>query len=475
MDTPAPTLEALDRRRALQWFGLAFGSLLLAGIFALLLVLGRMPPLSLLFTDPGFFRRSLVVHVDLAMVLWFYAFTAALFVLIPSRGAPNTIGRHAVLLAGIGVALLMAAATIPGVAPVLANYVPVLDHPLFLVGLLAIGLALAFTLLDLRLLPRHEARRATGAYRLPVAAIPLLRCSAIAILLALMTFAASWTVMPQGLSPAAYYEALMWGGGHVLQFASVSAMLAVWVVLLTPVLGQEPLSRRTAALLGALLVTPLFGAPLLALQGTTTLAYRLGFTRLMQFGIAPVVLVFLGLCVAALGRAHRAGVLPRGPSGNLLGFATSALLTLVGFALGASIHGSNTVVPAHYHASIGGVTVALMAVSYPLLEGLGLPSLAGRSRALMPWQPVILGLGQVIFAAGFALAGAHGMQRKSYASEQQIRTTAEYVGLGIMGTGGFLAVAGGVLFLVLVGAIWRRHLFAVTRKTLGREVLHAGQ
>lgn len=470
-----PAHEVIDRRRALQWFALAFGSLLLAGIFALLLVLGRMPPLSSLFVDPVFFRRCLVVHVDLAMVLWFYAFTTALFVLIPSRSGTNTIGRNAALLAGIGVVLLMAAATIPGVAPVLANYVPVLDHPLFIAGLVAIALALAFTLLDARLLPRNESRPVPGGFSLPVAAVPLLRCSAIAILLALLTFVAAWTVMPAGLSPAAYYEALVWGGGHVLQFASVAAMLAVWVVLLTPVLGREPVSRRTTALLGAVLVTPLFGAPLLALQGTTTLAYRLGFTRLMQFGIAPVVLVFLGLCVRALVRAHRAGVLPRGANGRVLGFATSALLTLVGFAMGASIHGSNTVVPAHYHASIGGVTVALMAVSYPLLEGLGLPGLLGRSRALIPWQPVILGVGQVVFAAGFALAGAHGMQRKSYASEQQIRTTAEYVGLGIMGAGGLLAVLGGILFLFLVGAIWHRALFAVTRKTLGREVIHAGQ
>ena len=46
------------------WFLLAVGSLVLAGLLSLLLVVGRLPFLGWLFTDPLFFKRALVVHVD---------------------------------------------------------------------------------------------------------------------------------------------------------------------------------------------------------------------------------------------------------------------------------------------------------------------------------------------------------------------------------------------------------------------------
>ena len=129
-------------------------------------------------------------------------------------------------------------------------------------------------------------------------------------------------------------------------------------------------------------------------------------------------------------------------------------LTLLGFILGAMIRGSNTVVPAHYHASIGAVTVAFMAVTQLLLEPLGL-SLPRRFPRLVAWQPVLFGIGQSIFAAGFALAGAAGMERKVYGVEQ-VRSATQTVGLAIMGIGGLIAVAGGLLFLAIVGAAWRR-------------------
>lgn len=60
----------------------------------------------------------------------------------------------------------------------------------------------------------------------------------------------------------------------------------------------------------------------------------------------------------------------------------------------------------------------------------------------------------LVFAAGFALAGAHGMGRKIYGAEQAARGTAETLGLGMMGVGGFAAIAGGIMFLGVAGAAW---------------------
>ena len=64
-----------------RWCGLAVASLVIAGLLSLAVVVGRLPVLSRLIDDPLLFKRCLVVHVDLALVVWFYAFLAALLAL----------------------------------------------------------------------------------------------------------------------------------------------------------------------------------------------------------------------------------------------------------------------------------------------------------------------------------------------------------------------------------------------------------
>lgn len=437
-----------DQGRAREWLFVALFALGLAGVLATGLVFARMPILAQFVTDPAFFKRCLVVHVDLALVVWFYAFVAALFALIPSRVRSNVLARHGSIFAVIGVVLMLAAAGANGARPILANYIPVIDHPLYTGGLVAIGLGLACTFLDPKLLPGNEE----ASSFLPPAAIVGLRASALAVLLAFVTFFSTRLAMPRDLTPDTYFELVMWGGGHVLQFASVAAMMAVWTVLLARLLGYSPISRRVAVFLFATLIAPLFAAPLLPLAGVTSATYHVTFTRFMQFGIAPAVLAYLAISIGAVVRARRSISLR---DGAFLGFSASAALTVAGFALGASIRGPNTTIPAHYHASIGAVTVAFMAVTVPLLEAVGFPAPSPRVRALARVQPLLLGGGQLVFAIGFALAGAHGMRRKAYGGEQEIRTIAEWIGLGVMGIGGLVAVVGGVLFLVIVGAMWR--------------------
>jgi cytochrome c oxidase subunit 1 len=69
-----------------------------------------------------------------------------------------------------------------------------------------------------------------------------------------------------------------------------------------------------------------------------------------------------------------------------------------------------------------------------------------------------------VFGLGFALAGAYGLGRKQYGTEQHVRSLGEYLGLSVMGLGGFVAVAGGIFFLAVmlrrIGA-WRRDFYHV--------------
>lgn len=438
-----------DLLAARRWIGVAIGSLILAGIFALLLVIGRLPQLSPSFGDPLLFKRGLVVHVDLALVIWFYAFIAGLVQLLPGRASP--VGRWTSGAAVGGVLLMMIGAGARGAEPVLSNYVPVIDHPLFFAGLLLFALSVLAAILRPRLLPSPTPALLPREVELAV------RAAVVAFVVALTCFWGAYLATPSFLSPTDYFERVMWGGGHVLQFATVAAMLGAWLVLLGSLTQQPVIGARAAAVLFALLVSPLFVAPLFSLGGTDTPFYRLAFTRLMELAIFPVVLVVLAFSIRTLRRARREGTLPTGylRDRRFVGFVVSAGLTLAGFLLGAAISGANTTVPGHYHAAIGGVTASLMALTYELLAPLGMSLDRPRAQRLMRWQLPVYGVGQLLFALGFAFAGAHGAARKTYANEQHVRSLGEWLGLSIMGIGGLVAVAGGLVFLGLVAVAWR--------------------
>jgi hypothetical protein len=441
---------------ASNWLALAVVVLLLAGLFSLIVVIGRMPPFDRFVSDPLFFKRGLVVHVNFALVAWFYSFVAAMLFLLPGRSAPGWLARHSVHLSACGVALLLLAAAMPGSQPVLSNYIPVIDHWLFGVGQILFAAGVLASFFGRRLLPSDRPRRAF--LELPGAARAGLRATAVGLVLAAITFALSWWRITPNVAVEVYYEQLLWGGGHVLQLTCSAAMVTVWIVLLQSALGRSPLSERGASLLFLAMMGPWIFAPLLTLQGTWSASYREGFTSLMRWSIFPVVSIFLFACLRLLARERRTagngGAALTDP--RIAGFLVSAGLTVLGFGLGAAIRGSNTMIPAHYHASIGGVTAAFMTFAYLMLQSFGLELGTPRLRRAAALQPAIYGVGQMIFASGFALAGAYGMSRKAYGAEQAGRGLVESIGLGVMGIGGLLAVGGGVLFLVIVAVIWRR-------------------
>ena len=117
------------------------------------------------------------------------------------------------------------------------------------------------------------------------------------------------------------------------------------------------------------------------------------------------------------------------------------------------IEGSNVRIPAHYHGCIVGVTLAVMGLVYLLLPRLGVGAPSVRLATL---QPYLYGAGQLMHVTGLVWSGGYGVQRKVAGGEQVLRSTAEIMGMGLMGAGGLIAVAGGLLFVVVVlQAMWR--------------------
>lgn len=444
----ARVVEGMGAARG--WFLFAIGSLVLAGLLSLTLVIGRLPFLGWLFTDPLFFKRALVVHVDLAIVVWFQAGTLAFLGWALGSRLHRGTTMVALTLALAGVLGLLVGAVMPGALPVLSNYVPVIDHPIFFAGLVCWFAGVAVFFLMSLVTPARTDARALNA-----GTVLALRASAAANVLGILTFAGAWLTTPAA-APLPYYELIFWGGGHVLQVANVATMLALWLHLQHRLTGDFALGRGTVAALMSALLLPQVVMPWLAFSGTTGTAYFSMATYLMRWTIFPVVLVVLGALVRHLWR-HRAGMEAR--DYRLAGLAGSAILTLMGFVLGAMIRTSTTLVPGHYHCAIGAVTIALMAAAYEFCTAAGPAEIVPAPLRRARLQLVLFGAGQAVFGLGFALAGAYGMGRKQYGAEQHVRSLGEYLGLTVMGVGGLVAVIGGVFFLtVMVRRInrWRQ-------------------
>ncbi len=431
-----------DTRRALArgWLWLGLLALVGSGLFSLLLVLSRTPVINQWLPGTDFFRVALVVHVDLSVLVWFAALAGMLWSL---NNAPRGQMWDWLALAGCGVgtALMAMSAFIGDGLPIMANYIPVLERPLFMVGLVVFAAAAAVLVLRSLAAAPKPGRAIDGQAALRFG----LNAAAVSAAVALGAFAWSFAVLPGSLAGKAYYEILFWGGGHALQFTWTLLMLVAWLALASASGARLMISPRVTVLMFALALLAVFVTPVAYLAyDIASVEHRALLTWAMRVGgglaIAPIALaVVLGLAVApaasATTRPLRAALV------------WSIILFASGGVIGIFIQGSNVRIPAHYHGCIVGVTLALMGLAYHLLPRLGYGTPTSRMAA---WQPVLYGIGQLMHISGLVWSGGYGVQRKVAGAEQVLRSTGEIAGMGLMGLGGLIAIIGGLLFILVM-------------------------
>jgi len=118
-------------------------TLIAAGLFSLLLVLSRTPGAQDIIPWIDFFHTALIVHVNLSVLIWFMSFSC-LFWSIYAGNRLLILDKIALYLCVAGTGLLVAAPFLGAGKPLLNNYIPVLQHPLFFwsIGLFSLGLVL---------------------------------------------------------------------------------------------------------------------------------------------------------------------------------------------------------------------------------------------------------------------------------------------------------------------------------------------
>jgi heme/copper-type cytochrome/quinol oxidase subunit 1 len=272
-----------------------------------------------------------------------------------------------------------------------------------------------------------------------------LNAAAVSGAVAVLALGWSWLGVPDVLSGKPYYELLFWGPGHVLQFTWTLLMLVSWLWIATLSGVRLPLTPRIAVMMFAVGLVAVFITPLIYLSWTIISAeHTRMLTWLMRFGGGLAILP-MGLAVLlGVARSRSAAGAERPLRAALL---SSMLLFAAGGLIGFTITGSDVRIPAHYHGSIVGITLALMGMVYALLPALGFRTVEGRWADAQPW---IYGGGQLLHIIGLVWSGGYGVQRKVAGSDQILRTAQEVAGMGLMGLGGLIAIIGGFIFLVIV-------------------------
>jgi len=409
-----------------RWFVFSIVSLACSGLFAFLVAMSRTP-FGYKYLPPQYFHYALVGHVDLSIVLYLLGFSVLLWNKFFSfRGS---ILSPALSFIGLGMIFFSVLFSLG--RPVINNYIPVLDHPLFYAGLF-----LFFSGLTI------ETLRFFNEARSGILSRDGIRSGlSVAVLVALIMLA-SFPISYMRAAPTKdihiFFERFFWIPGHIQQILYGAMLIATWYYLFWLEEKREPeigllrfvnLSLPLSSLV--LLFVPLFYHDTLS-RGARLIAFY-------SFAIGLGIPIFLHIfyIIKRLSFSYTTASL-------------SLTFSLILYILGAFIaylglRGEDLRIPAHYHGAITGLTMALMGITYYLLDDLGYRTVKKRIEKV---QVFLFGSGMTLFVIGLYLAGKAGVPRKTFGVPMD--DIVALTGLSVMGAGSILAVTGGILYIVLI-------------------------
>ncbi len=451
-----------NKKLVYAWLFFAVSSLIFAGIFAFLVAMARTPLIQDILPGKDYIHIALVGHVILSVVIWFLAFQGVLWILsstelLNTQIFNKTTGWVGFWFSVAGTICIIVTAIFGLGTPLFINYIPVLTHPFFYAGLILLTIGISITLINTFLTIWRAWRVRTYTDRFPLITFGM-TMSGMSVFFAVICFGLSYYFLVSGPERDSLdFESLFWGGGHILQFANTIAMVTVWIFLTNLIFKTISIKDGYGKALYIFYFFFVLPSPFLYfIYDTTTQEYRDAFTRLMQYGLGPSTGIFAIALMATIGSKgvesesrewkrfiSKIASLPwKDP------LFSSLVFSMIVFALGGlislTIYGSDTRIPSHYHGSIGGVTLAFMGLTNYIITLLEKDVYSKRISTL---QPYIYGIGQTMFVIGMFLAGAHGVQRKTFGSAQNLDDISKIIGMSIVGLGGIIAIIGGIMFV----------------------------
>ena len=463
-------------------------SLLVAGIFALGVILTRWQEIHLLPAD--LFYQALTAHGLNALIFWVIFFEMAILYFASSTLLRTRLA--APRWAWLGFALMIIGAVMNNVAVMQGNssvmmtsYAPMQAAPHFYLGLIlfAVGALIGCFVFLGTLVIAKDNKTYEGS-------IPLVTFGALtACIIAIFTIASGaiilvptflWSIGYINHIDAEMYRVIWWAMGHSSQQINVAAHVSIWYLIVGILFGARPMSEKVSrsAFLLYILFLQLASAHHILVDPGISSEWKVFNTSYAMY-LAVLASMIHGLTVpGSMEVAQRAKGLTKGlfewlrkaPWGNPVfsGFFFSLIIFgfiggITGVVMGTEqinliIH--NTIyVPAHFHATVAvGTTLAFMALTYLLIPVLF------RRALFLPWvakmQPYVFSAGMTLMILFMLGAGTLGVSRRHWDMDfTGAALSFEYPGtaytmMAVAGIGGVLAVLGGAMYLVVtVGSL----------------------
>jgi cytochrome c oxidase subunit 1 len=458
-------------------------ALLVAGIMGLGVILTRWQEVHLLPADT--FYLALTSHGLNALIFWVIFFEIAILyfassTLLRTRLAAPRWAWAGFLLMVIG-AVMNNVAVFQGKSSVMmTSYAPMQAAPHFYLGIIlfAVGALIACFVFMGTLVIAKDDKTYEGS-------IPLVTFGALtACIIAIFTIASGaiilvptflWSIGYINHIDAEMYRLIWWAMGHSSQQINVAAHVSVWYLIVGILFGARPMSEKVSrsAFLLYILFLQLASAHHILVDPGISSEWKIFNTSYAMY-LAVLASMIHGLTVpGSMEVAQRAKGLTKGlfewlrkaPWDNPVfsGFFLSLILFgfiggITGVVMGTEqinliIH--NTIyVPAHFHATVvTGTTLTFMALTYLLIPVLF------RRGIFLPWvakmQPYVFAGGMTLMILFMLGAGTLGVSRRHWDMDfTGAALSFEYPGtaylmMAIAGIGGVLAIAGGVMFMIV--------------------------
>ena len=443
------------------WLKNGVFALAIAGLYSVVLVVLRTPGLGQVFSDPMVFRTALVIHVNLSVLVWLLAITSAVWSVSKIKSGFESAYAKAGF---VGMLLMALSPLFPGSEPVMNNYVPMLENLVFIIGLSLFGVVILIFSVQIVVMSFIKQDAFSYGDRIVV----ITKCTSALLFIGVWAcFILSYfgidsltNIVP--LEIDYYYEMLFWSGGHLLQFIYTQVMMFALLALAETWKGGRLSYTNVYEMLLALnFVLALFIFIGHFYYDVSDGVFKEFFTLHMIYtgGLAPTIFILALLFELLTARIKNV------PPFVSAAFLASSLLFLSGGLIGAIISGVNVTIPAHYHGSIVGISVAFMGLTYlicfkaeikkTLIHSDGLIGRlydvlenwqGNKSGKVVAWQIYVITFGQLLHVAGLALAGGYGVLRKTPGSD--IPFSAK-IYMGMVGGGGLIAIIGGLMFVYI--------------------------
>jgi len=443
-------------RYSYRWFFLALFSLGLGGGFAFLVAMSRTP-FGYKYFPPDYLYRALAGHVVLAILLWLLSFSVVLWSLYLKfargvTGLPHWIMRSSSILSLMGIVLVTLSVLFGHGMAVPNNYVPTIVDPLFFAGISIFFVGFSINVFG------HLKEALQGLRERDIFSNSLSLSVWIAVVM-VFSMGYSLIVHREPAEPFVYYERLFWTAGHIQQILNGSLLISVWYALLRILRlegrGWKILRVANLSLLLSAIFLCLLQIFIDPLDKNSRVAAEIVYT--IGLGI-PVFLHIANILqrISSLFFQRGGGLSHTGKGTDRVAYISlllSMAIYIAGVAIAYSGFGNDLRVPAHYHGAVTGLTLALMGLSYYLIR-----ERTGRIfwERIAKIQPVIYGIGMLLFILGLFISGVFGAPRKTYG----VAFTSDPVvlsALTVMGIGTIFAVSGGILFITYIAITVFRH------------------